>query len=149
MADYFKCRSCDARLVGLANLLEADLGACPHCGETDWIGVVELSWTIAAASSLGAELTVEVGKAKEHEVAHSTDAIIAPELAQQLAKAFDPTIETQEPSTDWPTGEELDELDIRGDFVAAGLLLHAPGVEDDPDSPVIAELMIQGQWARP
>jgi hypothetical protein len=149
MADYFKCNNCNARLVGLAGLDVAHLGACPQCGQTDWRGIVELQGSAAGASAGTAMLTEKGDAAEARGFVHTVDGIIAPELVQQPATAFDPTVEVTEPGVDWPTEQELTALGIRGDFIAAGLILHAPGVSDDPDSPVIAELMIQGQWSRP
>jgi hypothetical protein len=149
MADYFKCNNCNAQLVGLASLDVAHLGACPQCGQTDWRGIVELEGSAAGASAGSATLTEKGDTVEAKGVVHTVDAVIAPELVQQLATAFNPTVEVTEPGVDWPTEQKLTALGIHGDFVAAGLILHAPGAFDDPDSPVIAELMIQGQWSRP
>jgi hypothetical protein len=149
MADHFECNNCNAHLVGLVNLNAADLGACPRCGQTDWRGIVELQGSAAGVSAGSGTLT-EKGDRAEAQGVSSVDAlVVAPELAQQPVTAFDPAVEAANPGVSWPTEEELAALDIQGDFVVVALLLHAPGVADDPDSPVIVELMIEGQWSRP
>lgn len=147
MAEYFKCDSCDALLVGLPAVEAGDLEACPHCGEMDWTGVVELEATMTGSGSVQAEATViKVGQAVEHDEALPVQPVqtIAPDLVEQLMTPFDPIVEA-EPAIEWPTDEEMDRLGIRGDFTAMAILLHAPG-DGEPEDHWIAELMIDGHW---
>ena len=148
MADHFECRNCDARLVGLTGLEADELGACPHCGQTDWTGVTELRATLVGSGSVRVEATVvKVGTAKEQEKALpvSPVQIIAPDLVEQPITAFDPVVESTNPAIEWPTDEEMDLLGIHADSTIMGIFLHAPGPAD-PEDHWIAELMIDGQW---
>ena len=98
MADYYRCRNCEVRLVRLPKGRTVyGLGACSNCDATEWVGVAEGQATLTGEATVTATgQVISVGPALEDETARP--ATIRREVTEPVGVAdevnaeFEPTV---------------------------------------------------------